>query len=592
MDASNNITDTTTLSVPHAWYSRSINDFVDLTNTEYAHNTDLDIQPWLSNRIIGLKNYELTNHLGNVQATVLDRYTALTKSTTDTAYNLWRANISTAVDHYPFGSPMPGRITNDTVSQSLMTNVAVNNAHTMVIDDVPANTNHFTWTPYGPGSAVTFLNAPQRVKTELVCFGPPVGYMNDYGVDLAINNLVPNDDYTIKLKYDNPGGVPETVKLEEITYVGNQPVPSVTSSSSNATDWLSINFTADGTGSKLFHLVYNYCGNPITIDSIELSKDTIAVTYVSKLLKSTTTPDDYRFGFNGQEKDNEIKGIGNSNTAQFWQYDTRLGRRWNLDPVDQVNVSNYAAFLNNPIFYTDHLGNTAKGVNKKDAERTKETIDQTFSDDKYADLRGLFSIGKDGKTFNKIDENNFEKITSKIEDQDILSLAIGYKNKINDDWVYNIEAVKLGEPLSEFAYENGMKYADGTALDEAGGGASKDMAALGQSLVVFVVNSKFLVDKSTESYMLPLTRSYVSKVASAGELLAHELIGHNGGSRNTDLRSLQVDNIYLRSQKAGYIRTGKNHGPEGGPGGWRGVHNVPTDLRSWRSWFFHQTRRR
>lgn len=27
----------------------------------------------------------------------------------------------------------------------------------------------------------------------------------------------------------------------------------------------------------------------------------------------------YRYGFNGQEKDNEVSGVGNSNTAEYWQ---------------------------------------------------------------------------------------------------------------------------------------------------------------------------------------------------------------------------------------------------------------------------------
>jgi hypothetical protein len=43
-------------------------------------------------------------------------------------------------------------------------------------------------------------------------------------------------------------------------------------------------------------------------------------------------------------------------TAEFWEYDTRLGRRWNLDPVDQISISNYVAFRNNPIFYIDPNG--------------------------------------------------------------------------------------------------------------------------------------------------------------------------------------------------------------------------------------------
>ena len=32
----------------------------------------------------------------------------------------------------------------------------------------------------------------------------------------------------------------------------------------------------------------------------------------------------YRFGFNGQEKDNEVAGFGNITTAEFWEYDCRL----------------------------------------------------------------------------------------------------------------------------------------------------------------------------------------------------------------------------------------------------------------------------
>lgn len=64
----------------------------------------------------------------------------------------------------------------------------------------------------------------------------------------------------------------------------------------------------------------------------------------------------YRYGFNGQEKDNEVSGDGNSNTAEFWQYDTRLGRRWNLDPRPQIKISDYATFGNNPIKFSDILG--------------------------------------------------------------------------------------------------------------------------------------------------------------------------------------------------------------------------------------------
>ena len=72
-----------------------------------------------------------------------------------------------------------------------------------------------------------------------------------------------------------------------------------------------------------------------------------------------------RFGFNGQEKVDEISGAGNHNTALFWEYDTRLGRRWNLDPKPIESVSSYAVFANNPILMNDPLGDTTYIYNTK-----------------------------------------------------------------------------------------------------------------------------------------------------------------------------------------------------------------------------------
>jgi len=64
----------------------------------------------------------------------------------------------------------------------------------------------------------------------------------------------------------------------------------------------------------------------------------------------------YGYGFNGQEKDDEVAGAGNSYTAEYWQYDSRLGRRWNIDPVVKHYESPYAAFANTPIWVVDPNG--------------------------------------------------------------------------------------------------------------------------------------------------------------------------------------------------------------------------------------------
>jgi RHS repeat-associated protein len=62
------------------------------------------------------------------------------------------------------------------------------------------------------------------------------------------------------------------------------------------------------------------------------------------------------YSFQGQEHDDEVAGNGNSYSAEFWQYDSRLGRRWNIDPVFKEHESPYACFANNPIWFADPTG--------------------------------------------------------------------------------------------------------------------------------------------------------------------------------------------------------------------------------------------
>ncbi|MGQ3085772.1 hypothetical protein [Flavobacterium sp.] len=69
----------------------------------------------------------------------------------------------------------------------------------------------------------------------------------------------------------------------------------------------------------------------------------------------------YFYGFNGQMKDDEVYGVeGTSYTAEYWQYDSRLGRRWNVDPVVKPWESPYACFKNNPIWHIDVNGDDAE----------------------------------------------------------------------------------------------------------------------------------------------------------------------------------------------------------------------------------------
>ena len=79
----------------------------------------------------------------------------------------------------------------------------------------------------------------------------------------------------------------------------------------------------------------------------------------------------YRYGFNGQEHSDEIKGEGNSYTAEFWEYDPRIGRRWNIDPVVFPSFSPYSTNFCNPISFSDPNGDVGGRHESKRAYEDK-----------------------------------------------------------------------------------------------------------------------------------------------------------------------------------------------------------------------------
>jgi RHS repeat-associated protein len=63
----------------------------------------------------------------------------------------------------------------------------------------------------------------------------------------------------------------------------------------------------------------------------------------------------YRYGFNGKEKDDEVKGAGNDYDYGMRTYDARLGRFMSVDPLSN-NFAYYTPYQyagNKPIAYID-----------------------------------------------------------------------------------------------------------------------------------------------------------------------------------------------------------------------------------------------
>jgi len=148
--------------------------------------------------------------------------------------------------------------------------------------------------------------------------------------------------------------------------------------------------------------------------------------------RSYTAPNsDYRYGFNGQEKVDEISGSGNHNTALFWEYDTRLGRRWNTDPVVKPWESSYACLYNNPIRvidpygddgYVDEKGNHLGDDGNKESHQTrvmsadawKKTIgdNKTVTDEMRKSLTGGSTLLTDYKQGVRISDDTWGKLTA------------------------------------------------------------------------------------------------------------------------------------------------------------------------------------
>lgn len=69
---------------------------------------------------------------------------------------------------------------------------------------------------------------------------------------------------------------------------------------------------------------------------------------------------DYRYGFNGMEKDDEVKGSGNSYSSHYRINDPRIARWTSLDPKAELypDESPYVSMGNGPILNIDPLGDS------------------------------------------------------------------------------------------------------------------------------------------------------------------------------------------------------------------------------------------
>ena len=145
----------------------------------------------------------------------------------------------------------------------------------------------------------------------------------------------------------------------------------------------------------------------------------------------------YRYGFNGQEKSTELNQA--FTTAEFWEYDSRIGRRWNVEPViaKYPNLSGYVVFANDPVNLQDPDGKdiiyvngyrlfgtmNADDRNWKDPKKLKDTYWNSVNKDFNTEVSRYFNDGKSQETEHYVSGDH--NITSSAHSRIIEGKKIG-----------------------------------------------------------------------------------------------------------------------------------------------------------------------
>lgn len=272
--------------------------------------------------MLAQKQYELSNHLGNVLATVLDRRTM-----TSDKVLAYATNFTGTLDGWTAGWSAAGTLYNVTPP----TTVSLDN-------------NRLQCT------ATTSMGGVRNVINTSV----GVSYTLTLDIDMGTA-----EGLYIMPRASNGGNIYTGTNLAQVY---------VTSSGT-----YSVNFTASTTTTQLLVEKAGAVVQTFYVDNVKVEQSTPTLSsypiadvvnaqyyypFGSAMKTWKADGEDYRFGFSGMENDNEAKGDGNSYTTEFRQYDPRIGRWLSPDPLmaQFPSWSPYVYAFDNPILMNDPDG--------------------------------------------------------------------------------------------------------------------------------------------------------------------------------------------------------------------------------------------
>ena len=169
------------------------------------------------------------------------------------------------------------------------------------------------------------------------------------------------------------------------------------------------------------------------------------------------------------EKDDEVKGVGNSYTTLFRAYDPRLGRWLSLDPksVETPWQSPYAGMDNNPIRFNDPLGDKVRNKHESDRNTSKNKMDVAEKN------LNSYSGNKSSKEFKKLEKEykKLERNYNKIDEQyQATEQAIKYIKENFPEEFLKLDNIKVGDEIIDVMVEaHDFQFYSGQSKDPING---------------------------------------------------------------------------------------------------------------------------
>ncbi len=203
--------------------------------------------------------------------------------------------------------------------------------------------------------------------------------------------------------------------------------------------------------------------------------------------------DNYRFGYNGKENDNEIKGTGNQQDYGFRIYDPRIAKFLSVDPLTKKFP-----------FYTPYQFAGNKPI-------------------AYIDLDGLEDIYYKTKIDNDNSNSAMQVLSQSLVKEDLAKFRDASLNKGFDIVIIeNSKSVSSGATAETFTYQNNNGIPSNKHTEQIDPSILKDIESKNRGVCIVFITEKNSIDEATKD----AENGSWGKSGVTARLLAHEFSLH------------------------------------------------------------------